>query len=301
VPELPSADRKKSPEAAARILAGSQYGRLSVQQLKDLGFSGPGITRRLQSGLWQREHRGVILVGHATADYRGRCWSAQLAYGPEAVISHESAATLWDIAKYNGPVHITLPQSRSSRRGTITHESRTLTPDNVRIHYGLRVTNPVRTLVDLADLLDDNDLERVLSEAHVLGYLQRHGLRSPETPGRRGLKRVLSRGARMTRSNLERLLLGDIRAAPDIPQPLTNTIVEGFEADMYWPQYRLVVEIDTYRTHGDSLAFQRDRDKRTAYALVGITILPVTEETLPTAIATIRRWISDHGGRLYPQ
>ena len=298
MPELPCAYRKKSPAAAARLLANSQCGRLSVQQLRDLGFSGPAITRRLRSGLWVREHRGVILVGHATPDHRGRCWSAQLAYGPDAVVSHLSAAALWGIADHRGPVHLTLPHRRRSRPGVTAHESRTLRADEVRIHYGLRTTNPLRTLVDLADVLTISELERAISEAHRLGYVQRHGLRAPATPGRKGLVEVLRRGARMTRSQLERTLLGAIRAAADIPLPLANQLVEGYEADFYWPRHRVAVELDTYLTHGDRLTFERDRRKQTAYALAGIVMLRITEETLPSAVADIRRLISDRSGRL---
>ena len=291
----------KPQEAAARILAGSQFGRLSVRQLKDLGFSSRMVDRRVGSGRWRREYRGVILVGHATGDYRGRAWAAQLAYGADAVISHEAAGAIWEIVTYDGPVHVTLPHCRSSRGGTRTHESRTLSADQIRIHYGLRVTNPIRTLVDLADTLTIDELERALSEAHRLGYVQRHGLKAPHAPGRKGLTEVLRRGARMTRSGIESILLNEIRLTPDIPVPVTNHRIGAFEADMYWPDHGLVIEIDTYLTHGDRLSFERDRRKQTAYALSGLTTLRVTEETLPTAVASVRRFISDRSGRLSHQ
>lgn len=301
MPELSLPYGEQPPEAAARILAGSQFGRLSVQQLNSLGVSKQMIWRRLQSGRWRREHRGVILVGHATSDYRGKAWAAQLAYGPKAVVSHHSAGALWGIVTYDGPVHVTLPQHRSSRPGILSHESRSLTGDQVRIHYGLRVTNPIRTLVDLADHLTTDELERALSEAHRLGYVQRHGLRAPATPGRRGLVHVLARGARMTRSQIERIFLGAIRAIPDVPLPRTNERIGAFEADMYWPASGLVVEIDVYSTHGDRLSFERDRRKQTDFALRGLTTLRVTEETLPQAPDHVRQFISDRSGRLYGQ
>lgn len=301
MPELFNASGGKPQEAAAILLAGSQYGRLSVLQLKGLGFSGRQIDYRVTSGRWRREYRGVILLGHQTADYRGKTWAAQLAYGATAVISHHAAAALWEILPYAGPVHVTLPHQRSSRPGILTHESKSLTRDQVRIHYGLRVTNPIRTLVDLADHLEIDELERALSEAHRLGYVQRHGLRAPHTPGRKGLTAVLRRGARMTRSQIERRLLRDIRRASDVPTPLTNERIGRFEADLFWPQFGLVVEIDVYATHGDRLSFERDRRKQTDFARRGLLTLRVTEETLPRAVADIRAVISDRSGRLSGQ
>lgn len=98
----------------------------------------------------------------------------------------------------------------------------------------------------------------------------------------------MARGVRMTRSQIERRFLKDLRGAPDIPLPLTNHWMHGYEADFYWPASRLVVEIDDYRTHGDLLAFERDRRKQTAYALAGIQIIRITEATLPRAVATVR-------------
>lgn len=291
MPELFNPHGGQPPEAAAVRLAGTQFGRLSVPQLERLGFTRRMIDRRVEAGLWTREHRGVIRLDASNRDYRGRCWGAQLAYGPETVISHHSAAAIWGALAYDGPVHITLPQSRSSRRGTITHESRTLTSEAIRIHFGLRTTNPLRTLIDLADCTPD--LEPIASEFQRLGYLQRHAL-NVHVPGRKGLFLA----PRMTRSQLERAFLNALRAATDIPTPETNVRMHGFEADFFWPAHKLVVEIDTYLTHGDRLTFERDRRKQTAFALAGLTTLRVTEETLPRAVADIRAFISDRSGRL---
>lgn len=102
----------------------------------------------------------------------------------------------------------------------------------------------------------------------------------------------------MTRSQIERTFLNDVRLAADIAVPLANERVEGFEADFFWPGHRLVVEIDTYLTHGDRITFERDRRKQTAYARAGIMTLRITEETLSQAVANVRAVISDRAGRL---
>lgn len=297
MPELSLHQREQPPEAALAALAGSQFGVVSVEQLRGLGVSHQMIWRRVRTGRWRRIHRGVVRVGHATTDLRARAWGAQLACGPDAVVSHHTAAALWNLVKdHPGPVHITLPQSRRNRPGLHFHESRS--PNETRIWYGLRITTPIRTLVDLADHVTTDELERALSEAHRLGYVDRHATDFGRHPGRKGLTRVLKRGARMTRSQIERRFLRDLRADSTVPLPLTNERLYGYEADCYWPDHGLVVEIDVYATHGDRLAFERDRRKQTAYALHGIMILRITDETLPGAIAAVRRLISDRSGRL---
>lgn len=73
----------------------------------------------------------------------------------------------------------------------------------------------------------------------------------------------------MTHSQIERRFLKDLRAAGDLPLPLTNYWMHGYEADLYWADHGLVIEIDDYLTHGDRVAFERDRRKQTAYALEG--------------------------------
>jgi len=101
----------------------------------------------------------------------------------------------------------------------------------------------------------------------------------------------------MTRSQIERRFLNDLRAARDLPLPLTNHRLHGFEADLYWPEHALVVEIDDYSTHGDRLAFERDRRKQNAYVLAGLGVILLTEETLPGGVATVRPFLTADGRR----
>ena len=44
-------------------------------------------------------HRGVYAVGHASLTSRSRYLAAVLACGPEALLSHRSAAWLWSLIR----------------------------------------------------------------------------------------------------------------------------------------------------------------------------------------------------------
>lgn len=297
MPDLSGADDPKPPEARLAALAGRQHGVVSREQLLGLGFTESFVKRALKAGRWIRLHRGVFAIGHANVGLKGRAMAAQLACGSGAVVSHGSAAALYGIRKEEpGPIHVTLPQSRANRPGLHTHESRSLRPDDVRIWWDVRVTTVERTLVDLADTLSTDELEQALSEAHRLGFIDRATTSFPHHPGRTGLAAVLRRGVRMTRSQIERRYLKDLRAAGDLPMPLANHWMHGYEADLHWPDHGLVIEIDDYLTHGDRRAFERDRRKQTAYALEGIMMIRLTEETLPEAVVTTRRLLASAGG-----
>ena len=81
--------------------------------------------------------------------------AAVLACGPDAALSHQSAAALWRIiSRWPSPTHVTAPAS-ADHPGIHVHRSR---HDDATTHYGIRVTTPARTLVDLADVLNPKPL-----------------------------------------------------------------------------------------------------------------------------------------------
>jgi very-short-patch-repair endonuclease len=75
------------------------------------------------------------------------------------------------------------------------------------------------------------------------------------------LRRALE--GRRTRSGLERRFLRWL-AEHGLPAPLTNHAIGPLTVDAYWPDCRLVVEVDGVATHATPLAFERDR-RRDAY------------------------------------
>ena len=85
--------------------------------------------------------------------------------GPEAAISHRSAANYWGLAE----VETDRPEIRTDRnlRSTkvVVHRSYCLTPNDVTGDGRLRVTTPTRTLLDLGSILSSSRLERALERA----------------------------------------------------------------------------------------------------------------------------------------
>lgn len=264
--------------------AGGQHGMIAHRQLRALGLGPGGIDKRVRSGRLHPHHRGVYSVGHDVTTQEGRWMAAVLALGPTAVLSHRSAAALWEL-RASPVVEVTVPGDGGRRRrdGILLHRSKTLTELDVTTHRGIPVTTPARTLVDYAEVVARRTLERALDEAEVTlrldwrtvdDVLARH-------PGRVGAKRLRAAierhdiGSSRSRSELEEAVLALCDRA-GLPRPRMNVQLAGMEVDFWWPEHRLVVEADSRRHHHTAAAFERDRLRDAELVVEGIRVIRLT-------------------------
>src|SRR5690348_9778204 len=82
---------------ALAAIADAQYGVVTRSQLLEIGLGPDAVDRRLRRGHLRRVHPGTYAVGHRVLRSEGRWLAAVLACGPGAVLSHRSAAGLWDL------------------------------------------------------------------------------------------------------------------------------------------------------------------------------------------------------------
>jgi hypothetical protein len=92
--------------------------------------------------------------------------------------------------------------------------------------------------------------------------------------------RLLGHGPAPTRSALQDMFQTAVVDTTGLPQPLTDTVVEGFEVDAAWPDHRLVVELDGWAAHGGRHAFATDRERDAALAERGWLVVRITSERL---------------------
>jgi very-short-patch-repair endonuclease len=202
--------------------------------------------------------------------------AAVLACGPDAVLSHRSAGALWRILpRWYSPTEVTTPTKRG-HPGIHVHRSRDA---DATTHYGIRVTTPARTLVDLADVLNPRQLTRALNEAQVQRLITPAELTTLLTryPGRRTSQLTPERGA--TRSYLEDDFTRFLKRHR-LPLPERNQIIAGHEVDAVYREQKLVIELDSRQFHTTPRAFEQDRDRDADLLNAGFSTLRITDHRL---------------------
>jgi very-short-patch-repair endonuclease len=267
-------------DAAVVRLAGRQHGVVTIAQLLGLGLSRHAVTHRIQSGWLRRVHRGVYLVGPLTGAHTG-AMAATLAAGDGALLSHRSAAVLWELqASQPGPLDVLVPGRKARHRPGLRLHRDAIHPADATTRHGIPLTSPARTLLDLAIQLTPSQLARATEHAQIHHAVTDSSLseqfsRYPRHRGTAALREAMQPEPSLTRSEAERRLLDLIRKA-GLPPPETNVRLHGHEVDFLWRAQRLVVEVDGYAYHQTRAAFERDRRRDADLQEAGFRVLRPT-------------------------
>jgi very-short-patch-repair endonuclease len=261
-------------------LVRNQHGVIARWQLVALGYSRAAIRQRVESGRLHATWRGAYAVGRPELTREGRWMAAVLACGPDAALSHDSAAALWEIApQRDEEIHLSVPNRTNPRAaGLRVHRRTALEVTRLR---GIPVTTVTTTLVDLAASVGRGELEAAINEADKRDLVDPERLRTalesmPPRPGLAKLRQTLDRRTfTLTDSELERLFLPLARRA-GLSKPHTQEKVNGFRVDFYWPDLALVVETDGLRYHRTPAQQAQDRIRDQAHIAAGLTPLRFT-------------------------
>jgi very-short-patch-repair endonuclease len=281
-------------------LADEQYGVVSWRQLRTLGMEKDSVQHRIAAGRLRPLNRGVYAVGHRVIPREGRWLAAVLASGPDAVLSHWSAAALWMIR----------PNSRSIVDVTAPHKSRTwdgirrhhkaLPADEITVEEGIPVTTVPRTIFDLAATEPADVVENMLREMEHLELRDRLSLRDmvERYPRRRGVRRVRTALERLEEEPVGRKSSPlEERFAPflrrhRLPLPRFNDwIILGpkrYKVDCHWPGTGQIVELDGWKSHKTRSAFREDRARDRRLRVAGYSVTHITWNQLddePEAVA----------------
>ena len=132
----------------------TQAGYFTSRQARDCGYSWALLSHHAATGRFVRARRGLYRLRDYPSSTHEEVMAAWLAAGPGAVISHESALAILGVGDtVPDRIHVTVPRSsRGSRRprGVAVHTSeQSLPPYDVVVRNGMRVTAPVRTIIDV--------------------------------------------------------------------------------------------------------------------------------------------------------
>lgn len=264
-------------------LADQQHGVVSTRQLRELGYSTAAISRATRSGRLHRVHRRVYAVGRASLSPHGRCRAAVGTCGPDALLSHSSAAWLWGLLPSLAyPIEIVTPRASHPRSGLRVHCCRGLSEEDRAEEAGIPVTSIPHTFLDLAASGPEWRLRQAIEKGERLDCLDLPGidsllLRRYQPRGRARLLEALEiyRDPAFSRARSERLFLA-LTTEAGLPRPALNTFVAGHEIDAYWARERFAVEVDGWEAHRSRAAFEADPLRQENLKLAGIDSIRVT-------------------------
>jgi very-short-patch-repair endonuclease len=234
--------------------------------------------------------------------------AATLACGRDAVLSHRSAAELWQLQRRSGRViEVTRATGWLGPRRVALHRG-PLPADERTVVDGIPVTTVPRTIIDLAAVVPRGQLQRALNEIEVRGLVDVLSIadllrRYPRRPGTAVVRELLAdesatRGVPDQR--LEERFLA-VLEAHDLPRPRLNADLSVrnrfFRPDCLWAKRRLIVELDGRASHGTARAFEKDRERDRLLLTDGWQVMRVTWRQLdreePQVVADLRRVLAE--------
>jgi very-short-patch-repair endonuclease len=269
---------------ACRELIDAQAGVFTRRQALDSGMPPSAIDRRLRGGRWLTLHQGVYAAFTGIPPRQAVLWAAVLRVGPEAALSHHSAAELFRLLdKPVTPIHVTIPHRRRVRAvaGMVIHRS----------HRFEELVHP--SLVPPRTRIDDTVLDLVAQAPTfevAFGFVCAASQRRLTTPeklmeamGRRtklrwreDMAKALHDIAAGAHSMLEYRYLHRVERPHGLPVATRQARLSADGRSRYldnlYAEYGLCVELDGLQAHPDDQRWQ-DLRRVNAIAEVGVTVL----------------------------
>jgi hypothetical protein len=252
----------RSAKERVREVAERQAGRVSYAQLRALGVGRGEIEVWIERQALVRVLPRVYALGHLAASREGDLWAAVLYAGPNAALSHATAAQCRGLIDYPPAViEVSSPRRVGSVPGIRVYGRR---PVERWLHNGIPVTSIAQTALDLAAAAEFKLVRKALARLdfhHQLDVASLEAMCGSGKSGSGALRSALAvHQPRLARTN------GQLEydffewcEAWRVPLPLVNERVHGVLVDAYWPQHGVVVELDGDDNH--SSPAQRRRDK----------------------------------------
>jgi very-short-patch-repair endonuclease len=275
-------------------LAARQYSVFSGSQAEACGVSSDALFRAARRGRVIRLHTNVFAFAGAPQTWERSLRAACLAARKGAVASHRAAARVWAlVSPADDVVEITVPRGRLPRlRGVTVHRSKDLVADHTTVRHRIPVTNPLRTMVDLAAVLPATDVEDALDTGLAWPSLfsitaveaMRDRLAQHGRPGTGVLRRVLEEralGDAVSDSKLERRM-GELLRRAGLPAATFHYAVctpAGLflaEVDFAYPDIKLAIEVDGFGVHGTPRAMAKDFARQNGLVPFGWRVLRFT-------------------------
>jgi len=174
--------KKNDPFRALMTIAQDQQGYFTTKQAIEAGYADNTHPYHVRAGNWERVRRGIYRMTHLPLPEDGEMmawllWSRGRDEKPAAVLSHETALSLFELGDFNpAKIHMTVPLSfrRNSRlpKSVVLHRAK-FSPGEVTQLRGLTVSRVLRALCDFAAANPNSidDVKRAAQEARRRGLI----------------------------------------------------------------------------------------------------------------------------------
>ena len=167
-------------------IAENQAGYFTASQAREVDFSWERLSSNAKTGLFLRVARGVYRLSRFPGSAYEDLFVAWLRTGRNAVISHESALSVYELTDVlPGDIHVIVHRTASRRRKGIRQHTNQLAPEEITRRAGLPVTTVARTIADVSiSGLAEEQVQQAIQESLQRGLTSQNELLSHA--GRRG-------------------------------------------------------------------------------------------------------------------
>ena len=271
-----------------RELLGTQHGVMSRPQALAAGIGPETVKSMVRTGRWQQLHRGVYATYTGEPDRLAQMWAALLRAGPDAVLSHRSAAELDQLVPPGSQgaavaIHVSVPREQhvTPITGVVLHRRASLarlrhpaaSPPRTRIEEtALDLALDARTMDDAMAWLARACGNRLTTPARLEAALTaRHRAR-----WRRELAAALADVGAGAHSLLELRYLRDVERPHGLPagqrQARARQGSRNAYRDVLYEHFRVAVETDGAVAHPLEARW-RDQERDNASAAGGLVTL----------------------------
>lgn len=141
-------------------IAESQQGFFTAKQAQECCFSRSNFHLKIRSGEWIKEMRGIYRLAHYPVTERPELvfwilWSCNRNGDPQGIWSHETALDIYELSDVMpSKMHMSVPSKFRRRKGIprlLSLHYIDIPESEIVIRQGYRITQPLRTLIDVID------------------------------------------------------------------------------------------------------------------------------------------------------
>jgi predicted transcriptional regulator of viral defense system len=171
--------------------AEAQHGYFTAKQASECGFLPTNFTYHVKAGTWLHEGIGIYRLKNFPSSRESQMaffalWSRNRDDEVQGVYSHETALSIYELSDVNpSKLHMTVPKkfrktSKTPKVLRLYYDN--LTKADIGGHHGIRVTKPLRTILDTyRDGTSHEFVEQATLQAYQRGLITKEEIRSLES------------------------------------------------------------------------------------------------------------------------